>query len=74
MTRKQLKVLNPQRVSRHEFILCNLVISSRVKRESRIYQVRKVRSLWLTSGNRDHLQLIEHCNQCLKEYLRKINI
>lgn len=31
MTRKQLKVLNPQRVSRHEFILCNLVISSRVK-------------------------------------------
>lgn len=25
MTRKQLKVLNPQRVSRHEFIFSNLI-------------------------------------------------
>lgn len=38
MIKKQLKLLNSQKRSRHEFISSNLVFSLRVRNESRIYE------------------------------------
>lgn len=38
MIKKQLKLLNSQKRSRHEFISNNLVFSLRVRNESRIYE------------------------------------
>lgn len=71
MIKKQLKLLNSQKRSRHEFISSNLVFSLRVRNESRIYECGNGGPYgW---QNRDHLQIIEPQHNASK-CLRNINI